>query len=130
MRAIRMYAGLAAILWLAGAATPARADLLEASGKVTLLRVHEVGSAYGPANDRIDVEVIVWLDTQAGKAFGFQLRDDANRPVRQGMLDLLRDAFRNNWIVTIDYNIDPGKKNGIIVRTWVTKPPSTPVFHP
>jgi hypothetical protein len=41
-----------------------------------------------------------------------------------------RDAFRNNWIVTLDYNIDPGKKNGIIVRTWITKPPTTPVFHP
>ena len=132
MRAIKMCGALAAvaILWLAGAAAPARADLLESSGKVTLLRVHEVGSAYGPANDKIDVEVIVWLDTQAGKAFGFQLRDDGNRPVRQGMLDLLRDAFRNNWIVTLDYNIAPGKKNGIIVRAWVTKPPAMTVLHP
>jgi hypothetical protein len=132
MRAIKLVAGLAAVLWLiGGAAAPARADLVESTGRVTLLRVHDVGTGYGPANDKIDVEVIVWLDSQPGKAFGFQLRDDGNRPVRQGMLDLLRDAFRNNWIVTIDYNIDSGKKNGVITRTWVTKPPTVKtVLHP
>jgi hypothetical protein len=122
MRAIKMVAGLAMVLWLiGGATTPARAGLVESIGKVTLLRVHDVGTAYGPPNDKIDVEVIVWLDSQPGKAFGFQLRDDGNRPAHQGMLDLLRDAFRNNWTVTIDYNIDPGKNNGVIIRTWVTK---------
>jgi hypothetical protein len=122
IKAIKMIAGLVAVLWLiGGAATPARAGLVESIGKVTLLRVHDVGTAYGPPTDKIDVEVIVWLDSQPGKAFGFQLRDDGNRPARQGMLDLLRDAFRNNWTVTIDYNIDPGKNNGVIIRTWVTK---------
>ena len=122
MKAIKTIAGLVAVLWLiGGAATPARAGLVESIGRVTLLRVHDVGTAYGPPNDKIDVEVIVWLDSQPGKAFGFQLRDDSNRPARQGMLDLLRDAFRNNWTVTIDYNIDPGKNNGVITRTWVTK---------
>ena len=33
----------------------------------------------------------------------------------------MRDAFNNNWIVTIDYSIDPGKNNGVIIRTWLTK---------
>jgi hypothetical protein len=132
LKEIKLVAGLAVMLWLIGGATaPAHAGLVESTGKVTLLRVHDVGTGYGPANDKIDVEVIVWLDSQPGQAFGFQLRDDGNRPARQGMLDLLRDAFRNNWSVTIDYNIDPGKKNGVIIRTWVTKPPSvTPVLHP
>jgi len=37
------------------------------------------------------------------------------------MLDLLRDAFRNGWKVGINYNIDSGKKNGVINRVWVTK---------
>jgi hypothetical protein len=109
---------------------PAQADLWESSGKVALLRVHDVGTAYGPANDKIDVEVILWLDTKPGMAFGFQLRDDANRPARQGMLDLLRDALAHGYTVTIDYNIDPGKKNGLIIRTWVTKAPGSPVDHP
>ena len=99
----------------------APADLLQATGKVTLLRVHDVGTKYGPPADQIDVEVVIWLDSQPGKAFGFQLRNDSSRPARQGMLDLLRDAFNNNWTVTINYNIDPGKNNGVIIRVWLTK---------
>ena len=94
---------------------------VNASGKVTLLRVHDVGTGYGPANDFIDVEVVIWLDSQAGKAFGFQLRNDANLPARQGMLDLLRDAFEHNWTVSIDHMTAPGKSNGVIIRTWITK---------
>jgi hypothetical protein len=94
---------------------------LEASGKLTLLRVHDVGTRYGPPTDVIDVEVVIWLDSQPGKAFGFQLRNDGNRPARQGMLDLLRDGFEHNWNVTIDYDIDPGKNNGVMIRVWLTK---------
>ena len=109
-------------------AVPANADLWESSGRVSLLRVHDVGTGYGPANDQIDVEVIVWLDSKPGMAFGFQLRDDSNRPARQGMLDLLREAFSHNYIVTIDYDITPGKNNGVITRVWITKPTNT--FHP
>ena len=110
--------------------TPMKADLWESSGKLALLRVHDVGTAYGPPNDTIDVEVILWLDTKPGMAFGFQLRDDANRPARQGMLDLLRDALAHGYTVTIDYNIENGKKNGVIIRTWVTKAAGSPVDHP
>jgi hypothetical protein len=54
-------------------------------------------------------------------AFGFQLRNDNNRPARAGMLDLLRDAFNHNWTVAMDYEIDSGKKNGIVIRVWLTK---------
>jgi hypothetical protein len=32
------------------------------------------------------------------------------------MLDLLRDAYANNWAVTVDYDIPSGKQNGIIMR--------------
>ena len=120
---------LVAILALiATAAVPAHADLWESSGHVSLLRVHDVGTGYGPASDYIDVEVIAWLDSKPGMAFGFQLRDDSNRPARQGMLDLLREAFAHDYIVTIDYNITPGKNNGVITRVWITKPPAN--FHP
>lgn len=98
-----------------------RFSLLNTQGKITLLRVHDVGTKYGPATDQIDVETVIQLDTEPGKAFGFQLRDDTKRVAREGMLSLLRDAFQNNWTVHIDYNIDPGKKNGVIIRTWITK---------
>jgi len=92
-----------------------------ASGRITLLRVHDVGTGYGPPADFIDVEVIVLLDTQPGKAFGFQLRNDGNRVARQGQLDLLRDAFNNNWTVTVDHITPAGRQNGVIIRTQITK---------
>lgn len=98
--------------------------LQQTSGKLNFLRVHDVGTGYGPATDKINVEVVVQLDGKPGYAFGFQLRNDQNRPVRQGMLDLLRDAFNNNWDVTIDYEIANGNKNGIIRRIWLTKQPA------
>jgi hypothetical protein len=101
---------------------PARADLLETKGTITFLRVHDVGTGYGPPSDFLDVEVVILLNTAPGKGFGFQLRNDNNRPARQGMLDLLRDAFTNNLPVLIDYNVTPPKKNGVIIRVALTKP--------
>jgi hypothetical protein len=101
--------------------------LLNASGKLSLLRVHDRGTAYGPPTDRIDVEVVLQFVGRPADAFGFQLREDANGPARQGMLDLLRDAFNHGWTAHIDYNIDAGKHNGTIIRAWITKPPGPTV---
>jgi hypothetical protein len=95
---------------------------LNTSGKIALLRVHDLGTAYGPPTDRIDVEVVMQFVGRPADAFGFQLRDDANGPARQGMLDLLRDAFNHGWIAHIDFDIQPGQHNGTIIRTWITKP--------
>ena len=95
--------------------------LLNTSGKVNLLRVHDVGTGYGPPSDFIDVEVVMGLNTHPGMAFGFQLRNDDKRPARQGMLDLLRDALSSSVTANIDYNITPGLKNGVIIRVWLTK---------
>jgi hypothetical protein len=100
---------------------PAEQALIASTGKLTFLRVHDVGTGYGPPADFIDVEVVVKLDSQPGKSFGFQVRDDAQRAARQGMLDLLRDAFNNNWTVTLDYFIDDGKTNGTIIRVALSK---------
>ena len=96
------------------------AALFQRSGKLSLLRVHDVGTGFGPPSDFINVEVVVRLAGQPG-SYGFQLRDNANRLARQGMLDLLRDAFNNDWTVTFDYDIAPPKQNGVIIRTWLTK---------
>jgi len=98
-------------------------QLIQSSGKLTFLRAHDVGSGFGPPSDFIDVEVVLKLNTFPDRAMGFQLRNDANRPARQGMLDLLRDAFSHNWTVVIDYTIDldAGKKNGKILRTALKK---------
>jgi len=99
----------------------AHADLLNTSGRIAVLRVHDVGTKYGPPADQIDVEVVVTLQNQPGKAFGFQLRGDGNQQARRAMLDLLRDAFAANLPVSMDYNITPGKNNGVVIRVWLTR---------
>jgi hypothetical protein len=105
---------------------------LQVSGQLSLLRVHERGSKYGPPVDQIDVEVVVQFRNRPNEAFGFQLREDAEGPAREGMLGLLRDGFNHGWTVTIDYDISPGHKNGVAVRVWLTKPPGGvgPVLDP
>ena len=71
--------------------------LLNFSGRLTLLRVHDRGTKFGPPTDQIDVEVVFKLNSHPDKAFGFTLRDDANGPAHRGMLDLLRSGFDHNW---------------------------------
>jgi hypothetical protein len=104
---------------------------LQVSGQLSLLRVHQRGSKYGPPSDQIDVEVVVQFRNRPNEAFGFQLRDDAEGPARGGMLGLLRDGFNHGWTVTIDYDILPGQQNGVALRVWLTKPAGTgPVLDP
>ena len=95
--------------------------LLNANGKLTLLRVHDVGSKYGPPTDLIDVECVFQLDRTGAKSFGFKLREDTNRPAHQGMLDLLRDAFTHGHTVNVDHEIAAGKLNGVAIRIWLTR---------
>jgi hypothetical protein len=92
------------------------ADLRNSQGKLTFLRAHDVGTGFGPPGDALDVEVVFILNSDPTAAFGFQLRADGNQPVRQAMVDLLRDAFVNNLTVGVDYFIDPGKHNGLAFR--------------
>jgi hypothetical protein len=92
------------------------ADLRNSQGKLTFLRAHDVGTGWGPPNDQLDVEVVFLLDSVPQGAFGFQLRTDANQPVREAMVGLLRDAYVNNLTVSVDYFIDPGKHNGRAFR--------------
>jgi hypothetical protein len=104
------------------ASMPMRAEAqVTASGHIRMLRVHDVGTKFGPPSDQLDVEVVTILDTQPGKAFGFQLRKDANEAARTGMLDLLRDAYANNWTVSFDHITPPGKNNGRIIRVWLSR---------
>ncbi|MEO5845754.1 MAG: hypothetical protein ABIQ33_13030 [Caldimonas sp.] len=98
------------------------------SGKILMLRVNEVGDSFGRPPDNFIAEVIVQLDSHVqGAASGFQLRADANQPARQGMLDLLRDAFNQGWRVHFDHEVPAGKTKGTIIRVWVTKDAPSPV---
>lgn len=78
-------------------------DVLAAEGKIALLRVHEVGTKYGPPSDQLDVEVVIWMDSKPYKSFGFKLRDGENEKVELGMLSLLRDAFNRSSRTRIEY---------------------------
>jgi len=53
-----------------------QALLLQTRGKITLLRVHELGSRFAPPEDQIDVEVVFQLNTKPNQSVGFQLRND------------------------------------------------------
>ena len=92
-------------------------EVVRAEGRVALLRAHDKGTKYGPRGDRLDVEVVIRLDTQSGKAFGFQLRDDTNESAHGGMLDSLRDAFNREQRIQIDY-VRSGSCQGRILRVW------------
>ena len=63
----------------------------------------------------LDAEVIVQLDSEPGKSFGFQLRNDGNEQQRRGMLGLLRNAFRRDEPVRIEYT-RTSIHNGVIFR--------------
>jgi hypothetical protein len=98
--------------------------VVNTSGRLSLLRVHERGSKFGPPNDQIDVEVVVAFVSRPNDFFGFQLRTDANAAVREGMLGLLRDGFNHNWIVNLDFDQQPNRRNSVLLRVWLTKPAS------
>lgn len=115
---------LTALIGIALVITPmtvVQADLIGVRNKqVETLRVVELGSRHGHPSDQLDAEVIVHLKGHDGD-FGFQLRVDKNQPVREAMFELLNDAFTHDWNVSLDYEISPPKKNGVIIRVWVSK---------
>ena len=89
-----------------------------ATGKLAFLRVHRLGSGFGPPADFIDVEVVIGVKGVKG-GFGFTLRNDNNRFAQAGMLDLLRDIFNSDTVAEVEYLVDPGefgKINGNIIR--------------
>ena len=93
-------------------------EIRVATGQLAFLRVHEVGSGFGPPSDFIDVEVVCGIHGKEG-GFGCTLREDNNRFAHAGMLDVLRDAFNQNSVIEIEYLVDPGefgKVNGTILR--------------
>jgi hypothetical protein len=90
-------------------------SVLQAAGHITLLRVHEQGTKYGPPDDQIDAEVVIQLDSMPEYAFGFTLRTGSAEASHKGMLDRLRDAFRKSRPVVIDYE-RTGFRNNRLIR--------------
>lgn len=90
-------------------------SLLDASGRLTFLRVHDVGTRWGRPPNQLDAEVILTLDTDDVLTFGFQLRADSEAPTRFGMLSLLRAAFVADAVVSIDF-IRTAPRVGTVTR--------------
>ncbi len=90
-------------------------SLQAAEGHITLLRVHDPGTGFGPPDDPLDADVIVTLDTEPEKAFGFKLRPGADQPDADGKLRTLRDAFNNNRGVRLEF-LRTGCRMGQIIR--------------
>jgi hypothetical protein len=90
-------------------------SVLAVEGKLTFLRVHDPGTGFGPPVEFLDTEVVVKVDTAPLKAFGFQLREDGEEAARRGMLALLRDAFRQDRRVRIEY-VRTSIHHGVIFR--------------
>lgn len=92
------------------------AQRLQAEGLLSFLRVHDVGTGFGPPADKLDVEVVVRLDSLPNRALGFRLRPDGNEVARRGMLDVLRTAFDESRRVRLDYDKPFGAENSVLVR--------------
>ena len=94
-------------------------SIQQAQGRIALLRVHDVGTKYGPPNDQLDADVVVVLDTEPEKALGFRLRTDASEHTARGQLGLLRDAFNQQRSIRVEYE-RTGCRIGRIIRVIET----------
>jgi len=95
-------------------------QVLAVEGRLSFLRVNEVGAGFGDTADHLDAEVIVKLDTHSGESFGFKLRRDKNEKTHKRMLGVLRDAFNNGQLVHMEFS-RTGRTTGRIVRVSIIK---------
>ncbi len=93
-------------------------ELRQRIGRISFLRVNDVGTGFGPPSDLLDGECIIKLHggRDPTEAYGFQLRNDDNAIAHKAMFDLVLHRFLNNQDVVIEYFVEPGKKSGRIIR--------------
>ncbi len=118
-------AAAAALLAATACATaPVPSEVRETSGRVASLEVEDPSSRER-FDEAGDLEVVVHLDGLPDRSFGFRLQTGSHQAARHGMLDLLRDALRNDWTVTLGYIVAAGRDDGVIVWTRLTQSPRT-----
>lgn len=87
------------------------------SGTVTFLRAHELGTGFGPDEDKIDVEFVGQISGAPGDSFGETLRNDDQLPAHRAMFQLLRDGLVHDDLeTTVEYDIAEDRDNGMLVR--------------
>jgi hypothetical protein len=72
-------------------------------GVVKLIRLNEVGSGYGPHFDRLDMELILAVDSYPDLVIGLPMRGGPAEAVHWSMLTSLRAAFRRGSRVRLEY---------------------------
>lgn len=85
------------------------------TGTITMLRVHEAGSGFGPPTDPLEGELVVRIAGRSGFSFGLFLREVAREAAHRGSLDLLRDAFNNDERIRVEYAVT-GPTTGRVIR--------------
>ena len=94
------------------------AAILQTTGVINLLRVHDVKTGFGPPADPVTGEVIVGFGNRPNEWFGLELRTGSREAMAAGMFALLRDSFIHERPVRIDYQpIGPtGRKVVRVIR--------------
>ncbi len=92
------------------------------SGKISLLRVSSTRGSWGGGDDVLRTEVIVMLEGDNKRGFGFDLHaGDKELPNQLGMLSVLRDAYIHDLPVDLSYWLEEGKNNGYIGRVQLRR---------
>ncbi len=103
-------------------AGPGQGTWTSSSGKISLLRVTFTGDNWGSGDDILRTEVIVMLEGDNKRAFGFDLHTgDKELPNHLGMLSVLRDAYVHDLPIDLTYWLEEGKNNGYIGRVQFTR---------
>lgn len=89
-------------------------SFLAVDSTVQLLRVHDVGTMYGPPGDAIDAEAIIQLAATGSDAYGFTLRTGTDQATHRGMFRLLLDAYRTGRVVHVEYDRETHRTSRIV----------------
>jgi hypothetical protein len=119
-RALPLVAGLLFAASFAQADTPTslrgeHGAQENTSGKISLFRVQTGGLGLGAANDHINADVFVTLDSAPDKVFG--ISTNGKDTAAGAMIDTLRAAYLQGSTVTIQSPKMPGRNHFNI--TWV-----------
>jgi len=81
------------------------AGIFFVSGQLSRIRVNDLNGSFGGCPNCITAEVLFKF-TNSNRWYGLRLLSDANLVPHQAAVDLLRDAFNNDWTVQVDYSDD------------------------
>jgi len=92
------------------------------SGKVSLIYVQELGKNYKVLGHPVYTEAVFKLSTKPNIWFHFHLRNDQESLVNQAYFDILRDAYNNNYTVSVLADISTSKPaDTSVMALWISR---------